>query len=110
MDWYFFQVESTGIWYIIWISGANSTILRLWLNASLDNYDWKKPIDGSGLAIDTSNWTKEFFQENGTWKVRFRDPTRVGCSVEPLKTFSPDPYPLDIENMTTVIKEALNIL
>jgi murein DD-endopeptidase MepM/ murein hydrolase activator NlpD len=41
------------------------------LNASKSDYDWQKPLDGSGVAVDTSNWTKEFFQENGTWKVRF---------------------------------------
>ena len=75
LDWYFFRVESTQMWYIVWIAGTDSTILRLQLNASLNNYDWKKPLNGSGVAVDTSKWTKEFFQENGIWKVRFRAPT-----------------------------------
>jgi murein DD-endopeptidase MepM/ murein hydrolase activator NlpD len=71
LDWYFFRVESTGFWYIVSLSGANSTILRLQLNASLDNYDWQKPLDGAGLPVDTANWTKDFYQDNGVWKVRF---------------------------------------
>lgn len=71
LKWYFFKVASTGKWYIVWINGTNSTTLRLKLNASLDNYDWQRPLDGSGAAVDTSNWTKSFFRENGAWKVRF---------------------------------------
>ncbi len=71
LDWYFFQVQSTGIWYIVQIAGTNSTILRLELNASKSDYDWQQPLNGSGVAVDTSTWTKEFFQENGIWKVRF---------------------------------------
>jgi len=74
MDWYFFRVESTGTWYIVWINGTNSQILRLKLNAAQNNYDWQKPLDGSGVGVDTSNWTKEFFQENGIWKVKFKTP------------------------------------
>lgn len=71
LKWYFFKVESTGKWYIVWINGTNSTIYRLKLNTSLDNYDWQQPLDGSGAAVDTSNWPKSFYQENGAWKVRF---------------------------------------
>lgn len=80
MDWYFFQVASTGKWYIVWINGTDSTIYRLKLNSSLDNYDWQRPLDGSGVAVDTSSWTKEFFQENGIWKVRFSAPAVTATS------------------------------
>lgn len=71
MEWYFFRVESTGIWYIILVNGTDSTILRLGLNAAMNQYDWQKPLDASGVGVDTANWTKTFFQENGIWKVRF---------------------------------------
>lgn len=78
LDWYFFRVESTQIWYIVQIAGTNSTILRLELNASLDNYDWQRPLDGSGVAVDTTTkLKKEFFQENNIWKVRFSIPDFV---------------------------------
>jgi hypothetical protein len=80
LDWYFFKVESTQTWYIVQIAGTNSIILRLQLNPSKNNYDWQKPLDGAGAAVDTSNWTKEFFQENGVWKVRFNFPDRVSVA------------------------------
>ena len=64
MDWYFFKVESTGKWYIVWIDGTDSTVInRMELNSSSNNYAWQ--------LIDTSNWKKEFFQDNSVWKVRF---------------------------------------
>lgn len=81
LKWYFFKVESTRLWYIVWINGTDSTIHRLKLNDTIDRptegcpvkgcYDWQRPLDGSGAAVDTSNWTKSFYQENGAWKVRF---------------------------------------
>ncbi|MBZ0092149.1 MAG: M23 family metallopeptidase [Sulfuricellaceae bacterium] len=80
MEWYFFQVASTGKWYIVLINGTDSTILRLQLNAAKNQYDWQKPLDASGVAVDTSNWTKTFFQENGVWKVRFSNPSVNGSS------------------------------
>lgn len=99
MDWYFFRVESTGIWYIVQIAGANSTILRLKLNASQDNYDWQKPLDNSGVAVDTSNWIKEFFQENGVWKVRF-------SAFSALKSFQ---WPIPIPSGATIGSPASSI-
>lgn len=71
MAWYFFQVESTGKWYIIQIDGTNSTILRLNLTPDKSNYDWKNPLDAAGNEVDTSKWKKEFYQgQNGKWRVR----------------------------------------
>lgn len=73
MQWYFFHVQSTDTWYIVQINGTDSKILRFELTPALDQYDWQKPLDASGVGVDTANWTKEFFQENGAWKVRFSD-------------------------------------
>jgi hypothetical protein len=72
MEWFFFR--SAGIWYIVWIDGADSTILQLQLNAAKNQYAWQLPRDASGVGVDTANWTKTFFQENGVWKVRFQAP------------------------------------
>lgn len=78
MDWYFFQVASTGQWWIVSTnapSGTPGQILRLKLNAANTQYDWQEPRDASGAIVDTSTWTREFFQEGGVWKVRFRTST-----------------------------------
>ncbi len=76
-DWYFFRVESTQTWYIVPIAEKDSKILRLQLNAAMNQYDWQNPLDGSdpGVAVDTTTkLKKEFFQENNVWKVKFSIP------------------------------------
>lgn len=99
MEWYFFRVESTQTWYIVWINGTDSTILRLGLNAALNQYDWQKPLDASNVAVDTANWAKEFFQENGVWKVRFSTPNT-------LKSFQ---WPISIPAGATIDSPASSI-
>lgn len=82
LDWYFFKVNSTGMWFIVLIDGTNSYILRLQLNSTLTNYDWQNPLDGfasgfaSGIPFNTRNSDKLekvfFFDDYGNKKVRFR--------------------------------------
>jgi hypothetical protein len=74
LDWYFFQVESTKIWYIVSIPGINAKVWRLNLSADKSNYDWKNPTNNSLTEVDTTGWNKEFFKENAVWKVRFSAP------------------------------------
>lgn len=99
LKWYFFQVPSTGQWYIVQITGANSAIYRLKLNASQNQYDWQSPRDASGIGVDTSNWVKSFFQEHGFWKVRFGPlPPTTGFgsvvgSFNGVAAYSNRPYP-----------------
>lgn len=71
LDWFFFRVESTRIWYIVWLGGGGPTVLKLNLTADLTNYDWKKPLNEQNVEVDTSNWSANFFQEGGLWRVHF---------------------------------------
>lgn len=71
IDWYFFKVESTQKWYIVKAGPGNSAIYRLKLNANLSDYDWQKPVNAQGVAVDTSGWIKEYASEGGAWKVKF---------------------------------------
>lgn len=79
--WYFFRVESTGVWYIVLSQGTSSKILRLELTADKSQYDWQKPVDADGVAVNTANWKKEFFYENGKWQVKFSDPLNAAIAL-----------------------------
>ena len=51
-DWYFFQVASTSVWYIVNIAPGPAEVYRLKLNSTNTNYDWVK--------ISNAQWTKAF--------------------------------------------------
>lgn len=75
MDWYFFRVASSGIWYIIDIFGSTSRVLRLNLNTDKSDYAWAYPTEINGRQAVTANiFKKEFINANGVWKVRFSLP------------------------------------
>ncbi len=67
--WYFFRVEATGQWYIIYIPYGDATIFRLGLKNDLSDYDWQAPEDSAGNALNSRDWQKSFFQNNGAWWV-----------------------------------------
>lgn len=50
--WYFFQVQSTGIWYIVNLNGPTTDVYRLRLKPDNSDYDW--------LLISNSSWTRSF--------------------------------------------------
>lgn len=48
--WYFFKVQSTGIWYIVNYSGADTVVYRLQLKPDNSDYDW--------VRISNSSWKR----------------------------------------------------
>lgn len=79
ISWFFFQVESSGKWYIVNVSGSTTSILRLQLTSDYSQYDWQQPVNEYGTKVNTSNIEREFYQgSDGAWRVRFTPETIIG--------------------------------
>ena len=63
IKWYFFRVESTGLWYIINVPGYGSGTSVLKFSEKDGQYDW--------IKTDTSDLKPVFFIENGTLYLKF---------------------------------------
>jgi hypothetical protein len=78
--WYFFQVNETGLWYIVTAPQYELQVWKFALNPAGDDYAWE--------YVNTTHWNREFFQDpvvlpgdTKHLKVRFNN-IQLPCEIQ----------------------------